>query len=340
MIEEYFKRALAQYEKVLIPGLGTFTSYPTGAKFDEEDKIISPPDVAIDFSPDTLALGAKSLTDFIAESSEDADYTNIESHIADFVFQVKEALDAEGYYEVEGLGLLKKTVEGDIRFDKDEDVNLNVESYGLPKLTAEPVYETQITANTSQVKKAPSDLVLLLILIPLLVITVFAIYFIINPSAYDKLVDVFTKEEAIELASNSTKGEADNNPGKTTPVGQKESESKPVSPTSEKEKGVSPAGQDTKNPQKNTKPSTPSPSGSIITSKTGRYYVIIGSYSTVKNAQVAVKGANEKGYSNAKILQSGTSYRVSIDDRAGKGDGSKAAQDAKKDYSGAWLLHY
>ena len=79
----------------------------------------------------------------------------------------------------------------------------------------------------------------------------------------------------------------------------------------------------------------------VITSITGRFYVVVASFQSVADAQnEAKKHANIAGTSIKILKNNQGQYRVSINDYPNLDAAKQGKEEYKGDFSGAWILNY
>jgi len=78
----------------------------------------------------------------------------------------------------------------------------------------------------------------------------------------------------------------------------------------------------------------------IVNEKTGRFYLIFGSYNREKDAEKQVKKYIKAGFPDAKIVISSQKIRISLSDHVDL-DGAKAAKaKLSKKYEDAWIIKF
>jgi hypothetical protein len=75
------------------------------------------------------------------------------------------------------------------------------------------------------------------------------------------------------------------------------------------------------------------------TQKTGKFYLVYGSYGTEENANIALNGLKNKGFADAKVLVgSNGRYRIALAQYKTKEEARKAQDELDFSYVGAWVL--
>ncbi len=79
----------------------------------------------------------------------------------------------------------------------------------------------------------------------------------------------------------------------------------------------------------------------LINSSTDRFYVIIASFQSEKDAQNEAKKYSSEESSNVKILKNNQGqYRISINDYPNLEEAKAGKEKYKATYNGAWILNY
>jgi hypothetical protein len=78
----------------------------------------------------------------------------------------------------------------------------------------------------------------------------------------------------------------------------------------------------------------------IVNKKTGRYYIIFGSFKTQKEAAIKLKKYINKGFMDAKIVINRNKIRISLSDHENLDKAKKAKSTLDKKYSDAWIIKY
>ncbi|WP_020527275.1 HU family DNA-binding protein [Flexithrix dorotheae] len=356
MVEQYLMEALLEKEKVSIPGFGTFSTEVKNAIIREDEGVIMPPTKKVNFVDDTAySLGYDSLVEFVVEKKH-VTAEEIEEDIKKFNEKVKEAVENGERITIEGLGHFEKGVFNNIAFKPIEEPNIFPASFGLPKIQVKPSAVSTSTKNrvgdpkNKDKNKKISEATLWTILVPAVVIAVFAVWLLIDKGAQEKafaLIDSFQSSSEVEEEPKTIT---------LNPVGQKDDQGNSEAANNEPnpaENNNTPTENKTSEPNENPAPqSTPeepvsASSGndnngvSLIENKTGRWYMSVASFTNQTQAEKGLQKAKNKGYSEAKIVKAGSDkFRLSIADYAKKSDADQKAEEAKSDYSSIWVFKF
>lgn len=375
-LEKSIKESLRERGKVMIPDLGTFTTSHANAEIKQSGGIVKPPAQKISFSEE-IAVGA-SIIDYVMEKGE-TDTKQLQLEVEAFTNGVKNNINLQDRSEIKGLGYFKKGSGGSLVFHQFDDVILNPDSFGLPKITARPLVPMLVNNDGDDGDK---QVLLKAILIPLIFLALFGGYLLLDKDAYNGVMSYFTEQPAInnngDLVNPEDRGEGDggykdggtgedgredkngdnntitdvndnngdNNASNDNKPEDKEPEDKKVEDKKPEDKKVEDKKPEDKKPEDkkpedkkpDVKPSNTGSTNSIITSKTNRYYVIIGSFTDMTSANKALKKCKKIGYKDAKILKVGGKIRVSVADFGAQADAKTKAGQVGKDFPGAWPL--
>jgi cell division septation protein DedD/nucleoid DNA-binding protein len=334
MIEKSIKRILQERGRVVVLGFGTLESEPVGSEMNDSGSIISPPNCIVEYSPSDIDLENLLVKDVSQRTGiplEDAE-KQVKLYGERVVTQVK----IQGTSEITGLGTISN-IKGRYQFDLFDEVNLLPESYGLPKVHARPLFGEVISnVNENEGKTTTQISVLWLGLIGVIIFGAFLTYLFTNEQARHALKSAFSSSDSSKnqinivdtinttIDANAPVVKSEEKNSSSNKEVKEDKKNKEDSKTSKKEENVA---------------MNKSSNSNIISSKTNRYYLIVGSYADVKSAEKAMNAAKAKGYSNAKVVKS-DKIRVSIGDYSSKDEADKAIQKAKKDYASCWRLLY
>ena len=353
MIADFLIEALQEKDTVSVPGFGTFTAQPVSAVMDEETGILKPPSSEIVFIDD-IGYGEAddSLVEYILYKS-DKEREEVVDAINEFGSTVKDEVNQNDYYSIDGLGEFKKGLYGNITFKSDSD-KFSGNSYGLPKLSLTPLSEDEIIdedeldAQKEEVsgKKFP-EATLWAILIPSIVIVLLAVWLMIDEGARNKATSMLTSAESGLFGGEASNSEenTENQDTETTEPAETNNTAENTNDASENSETGSnndakTADTETQEPavEKQNPPVTSEP---LVSSKTGHYYLSIASYPNKANALKRREQLVAQGYTGAKVVEAGVGkYRVSLADFASKADADKKVAEAKGDYDSIWVFKF
>lgn len=151
-IAAHIEKLLFEYETVIIPGFGGFTTTKYPAAVDMVGGSVAPPTKSISFN-ENLTVDDGILVHQIAHhtglSSDEA-----RRSILEYVEKVKTALDQREIINIAGIGRLYKNYAQKIQFLPDA-TNFNSESFGLPALQFAPVARARQVAEPTPSVETP-----------------------------------------------------------------------------------------------------------------------------------------------------------------------------------------
>ncbi len=331
-IEEGIKALLRDKGVAVVPDLGTFRISHVSASVQEQGGVIAPPAEIIEFSEENNASKGHSIAEYLHKSGYSAEQT--EEALGNFVDSVKSHTSSGAKSTVEGLGFFRANESGRIEFFSEEEMRVVSESFGLPKLKARPL--VPVVVNPTPPKPASSGLLLKAILVPLVLIALILIFLVFKPDAYNSLASYFSGNEDNTELIDGEEGE-DVAGNEIAPIKkEEEGANKDVNEVVEEDNPREEVTNDEVDESDNN--DRGATTGGTISSKTNRFYIIIGSFTNDSAAQQAIGKANKIGYPGAKILKMDGRIRVSVDDYSAKINAVGKAKRVGKDFPGAWVL--
>ncbi len=337
MIEQYVKELLDEKGSVAIPNLGTFYKEQQAALLDFGEGIVSPPTEKLMFTTEVKDAQKEELRNYIFEKNE-MFASQIDVEIEKYVEALQGKLVEEGEAVFEGVGALRK-IAGELVFFPKEETIADTSNFGLPKLEVHPIapnaaeeaddFSDEI--DDEPTGKSANAAIPWLVIAPLVLLAIAVAYFFYNPSAYENLKAMFPQERTSSTTSpaeDSANQEAENT-SETTNVATNtpETEDSQVS--------------DSQETPTETTSDTPTEESIWVSKPTNRFYLIAGSFNNEESARKALKEAQDKGYSAAKIVNANNRFRLSIGDYATRSEATSAAvKFGEKDYKGVWPLKY
>lgn len=164
-LEKHIEILLLGNDCVIVPGLGGFMAHHMEARYDESEQLFLPPFRTLGFNPQ-LTMNDSLLAQSYIEAY-DISYPEALRRIEEEVMEIKQHIEANGFYELNDIGVLKLNDEGHYEFQPCEAGILTPELYGLgafdmPKLAmpllVEPVAdeaEVNVALNSILTASAP-----------------------------------------------------------------------------------------------------------------------------------------------------------------------------------------
>ncbi len=125
---KHISALLNEYENVIVPGLGTFTTKYMPAKFIPEKKVVEAPRKIADFRAEPM----DGQTPLIAYMAKQEGVTDMEARLflEKVVREIHMTIEAGKTVELENLGHFRKKADGELQFDANPDINYLAESSG------------------------------------------------------------------------------------------------------------------------------------------------------------------------------------------------------------------
>lgn len=135
-VGSYIAELLYEHDSMIVPGLGGFVTRYKAAEIDQVQGKIHPPSKDLHFN-NNLVVNDGILINYI-EKKHDLSYEEAEKAVADYVSQVKAAIDRREIVVFPQVGRLYKDYEQKLQFLPD-NTNFNTEVYGLPDVEVTPL---------------------------------------------------------------------------------------------------------------------------------------------------------------------------------------------------------
>jgi hypothetical protein len=133
----YIQQLLLEHECVVIPQLGALITANQGSKIDFVDKSILPPSKIISFNR-AVSQNDGLLINRIHQQ-ENMTYEQSTLVVKQWVALIHSRLVQKEIVNLEAIGTLRMDYEGNIQFQEIPSQNYDLQSYGLPKLTLQPI---------------------------------------------------------------------------------------------------------------------------------------------------------------------------------------------------------
>jgi hypothetical protein len=369
MVELYIKELLFTSDCVILPGFGGFVCNYEGAEISLSKNKISPPHKKIAFNEKLISNDGK-LASIIANSNN-ISISQSENLINNFITNILKSLSEKSFFEIEDLGKFSYLKENNIVFEQFSKVNYLEDSFGLPDLYFAPLDRTQnnsifnpkiqkpmaenindqenenelensleneeleevdvdefVSANKKE-KKQSLGIYYIMSIVALLFVTATTYYLNMDKKTY--AIGSFSP-----LSWFGSDGADENKENKLLP---EEAPSETESTIEE-----TPSFEENNNTIENAEStSSNNQLTDAITSETGRFYVIVGSFRRTSKAINLRNSLNSSGLSPKIIKQGGTAsmLRVSAMDF----DSYEAASQKKAELietygSDLWILTY
>lgn len=145
-MDKHIRYLLSEGNRVEVPGLGVFTAHYISSQILREQHLILPPRKQVIFTDAEKAEENNSFCHLVMKA-EQIDHQAFKTQLESYLNKVYQHIEQHGYYEIPGIGLLKRNAAGKLVLENDTDYNLLNSSYGLPKLFAHPVATQKASVN-------------------------------------------------------------------------------------------------------------------------------------------------------------------------------------------------
>lgn len=127
-IGKYISELLFFHERVMLPGFGTFSKKYMPARFIPEKKVIEPPAKIVDFRNEPK-IGDTPLVGYIAEK-ESLDTQAVTAAIKAFVKNLEHEMEAGKAVTLENIGVFSRETDGSLKFEPSLHINYLAEGTG------------------------------------------------------------------------------------------------------------------------------------------------------------------------------------------------------------------
>lgn len=322
------RELLAKHNYISLPGIGSFTQKYEPARPSSDGNSFIPPKQIIDFDT-SRTFNDEAIENYLCDKKG---ITHIEAAdlLNKFIEKVTEDLNNGNTVVFESVGTLYKNKKGRIRFDQATDLDAALSTYGLgevvvtktsssssskPKKTAQ---STPLQSENKSIKKSSSSKILVSFSIIIALAALVASFILIPEFRFwEKFLT--SNKNISEVKSDTLK--------KTT---------NPDSSTLKKDSVLSKVEQKiTDNNIKKT--ALHYEEAKVQDNRT--FYIIVGSFGKIENAQKLLDKFRQKGYS-PEIIKGNNMYRVSISKSSDKGRAISEYNKFHADYpnESVWLL--
>ncbi len=330
MIEKAICNALASQKKITLPDFGTFIISWKSASFSEADTQLNPPQEEISF--EYGIENGESIIDYLVKNYG-FERNVIDASLQEFLENKNHDLESTGSFDIEGLGSFSQNEEGTFDFEKSEGYSIEYPILNIEKVEAVSLEEEQYDENADEdeideeEKERKRVMTPLLVAIPVIIIAVIAAWIFLDKDAYKKF---FGEKSKTEIAQENTEDLSES----TDLSSEEEDLEESVDNTTieENDNQINDVAE-TKTSNKN------STSSKSVSTNTGSYHVIIGSFNSLQSAEKRKSELTKSGYS-PKILENGSRYRLSVSSFANQATAKAKAKSLQNAFPGAWVLKY
>lgn len=150
---------IMEHDRLLVPGLGSFTAGLQAATISDNGFTINPPYRKLDFIyGEDLGIGENEQYDFLYSQKEKMDLEKVREELAEIISEIKREVEANSLVELPGLGKLRSLGDGHLFFVMDKTAQIYPEGFalssvslknrvsGIPEVVAAPKPVEQLAA--------------------------------------------------------------------------------------------------------------------------------------------------------------------------------------------------
>lgn len=331
-MEKYIKELLFEHDCVILPGFGGFLTQYVSAEVHPITHKFTPPSKRLAFneqlkSNDGLLVTAVAL-------KENIERIEASARVVSYVQELKEQLNRKNLVEIQDIGRVFYNTHDKLEFEPDLSINFFEESYGLPELFFKPIERNFTTMNKpSKAERADKNFVendpytahettpnnngLIVFAVLFLILCGATAFFYLNQDnqGLASINPFVLLKDKNEVAVEAPKAVTPPAPVINEAAEETEVAEVPEEPVTEK----------------------------VITSQTGRFFIIAGSFKKKENAIKLKEKFETEGRSVTLIEPSGAknNYRVSVADFDSKETALSRLADLKSTYGKSiWILSY
>ena len=339
-IIEHIEQMLSVHDCVIIPGFGGFVLQVTPTWYNAEAHRFEPLHKELVFN-ETLQHNDGLLIESYRQS-EATDYRSAYQLVQADVAELKALLERDGQVEMAPIGVFRRGEEGQLIFEASRDTDwLNASMFGLPAFTIEPLAEElPIPMNVEKMEKRRPDVYYIPVnrrLVRWVAAAVVAIVVFLSASTSVEEVNrsAYTASFVPTEMLNANMQKDEPSPAEPEPTSTKvevtpRAETKPApveKPKAETKVAKAPA------PKREA-------AKTVEAAPQKRYYIVIASLASSKQAAQYMKGVGQKDCPNMAVLQTKGKYRVYADRFTDKAAAEKYQNTLRKNpkYKDAWLF--
>lgn len=127
---------IMEHDRLLVPGLGSFTAGLQAATISDNGFTINPPYRKLDFIyGEDLGIGENEQYDFLYSQKEKMELEKVREELAEIISEIKREVEANSLVELPGLGKLRSLGDGHLFFVMDKDAQIYPEGFALASVS-------------------------------------------------------------------------------------------------------------------------------------------------------------------------------------------------------------
>ncbi|MCI5938582.1 MAG: hypothetical protein MRZ17_01585 [Acholeplasmataceae bacterium] len=125
-----------EHDRLLVPGLGSFTAGLQAATISDNGFTINPPYRKLEFIyGEDLGIGENEQYDYLYSIKEKMDLEKVREELAEIISEIKREVEANSLVELPGLGKLRSLGDGHLFFVMDKDAQIYPEGFALSSVS-------------------------------------------------------------------------------------------------------------------------------------------------------------------------------------------------------------
>lgn len=127
---------IMEHDRLLVPGLGTFTAGLQAATISDNGFTINPPYRKLEFIyGEDLGIGENEQYDYLYSIKGKMDLEKVREELAEIISEIKREVEANSLVELPGLGKLRSLGDGHLFFVMDKDAQIYPEGFALSSVS-------------------------------------------------------------------------------------------------------------------------------------------------------------------------------------------------------------
>ena len=127
---------IMEHDRLLVPGLGSFTAGLQAATISDNGFTINPPYRKLEFIyGEDLGIGENEQYDYLYSIKEKMDLEKVREGLAEIISEIKREVEANSLVELPGLGKLRSLGDGHLFFVMDKDAQIYPEGFALSSVS-------------------------------------------------------------------------------------------------------------------------------------------------------------------------------------------------------------
>ena len=127
---------IMEHDRLLVPGLGSFTAGLQAATISDNGFTINPPYRKLEFIyGEDLGIGENEQYDYLYSIKEKMDLEKVREELAEIISEIKREVEANSLVELPGLGKLRSLGDGHLFFVMDKDEQIYPEGFALSSVS-------------------------------------------------------------------------------------------------------------------------------------------------------------------------------------------------------------